>query len=653
MKTSFKPIILSLFLLMVSILGHSQIVLRENLNKKETKLLLNAIKESQKNNYKKSNQLYQKLLKSQPRFAEGKMRLATNFFTLKDFAKSEKLILEISEDFPDFDPEIYYTLANVQVEMKKHLEAGQNYLLYKDKIGVPTDKTMKAESLSKNMFFIDNALKNPVPFQPQNPGAGINTEMSEYFPRLSIDGTQLFFTRNVKSPQQFIGQEDIYYSLKDSMGWGLAQPMPDINTASNEGAFTLSADGKYLVFTICDRWDTNGGCDLYSSYLKNGEWSQVVNMGKTVNSGAWDSQPTLSADGKTIIFSSNRLGTNGGSDLWISQRGKNNAWTIPTNLGKTINSKGDDESPFLHPDGKTLYFRSNGRVGMGGFDIFYSKFNDTTQIWSEPKNIGYPINTYGQDGALSVSLDGKTAWYATDMNHTTGIKQNNLDIYHFELPAEARAFPTLFVKGIVRDGISKLPLSAPIILVDLASNDTLYSLISDEKGHFISTITSGRNYACIVSKNGYSYYTYNMNLEEKTALYKPYILNIDLWPIDKSETFEPQSIILNNIFFKFASYELLATSYAEISLIVQMMTENPHINILLTGHTDNIGNDVDNLLLSENRAQAVAEAIIKKGIEAHRIKTSGAGSSQPIADNSTEEGRQKNRRTEMIISNEN
>lgn len=626
-----------------------QPVSRKDLTKKETKIFTKALKESQRKNYKRSNVLFEKLIKSQPDFIEGSMRYATNLIYLKDFHKAESTIQDVLNRAPDFDPEIYYIFANVKALLKKYKEAGDNYNVYINSMSSDSTKVNKAEKLRNNMYFIHEAIQNPQPFNPINPGPGINTYMSEYFPLLSLEGDQLYFTRNVKTSEQFIGQEDIFVSFRDSMGWNEAESMIDINTPMNEGAFSMSADGKFLVFTVCDGWDSNGGCDLYSSSFRRGEWSAISNMGKTVNTAAWDAQPTVSADGRVMIFSSNRLGTLGGADLWMTYRDKNNSWTLPRNMGHVINSKGNEESPFLHPDGKTLYFRSNGRIGMGEFDIYYSRFNDSTQIWTEPVNMGYPINTEGVEGALSVSLDGKTAWYATDMNHATRQKQENLDIYYFELPESARSIPTIFVKGVVIDGKDSKPIVASVILKDLNSNDTLYVMVSDENGKFISPVAAGKNYACIVSKTGYTYSSHNINLEEIQAYYKPYVLDISLWPITEEPIKEEKPIILNNIFFKLGSYELKTESFTEISLITQMMNENPTIHILVIGHTDNIGNDEDNLILSEKRASAVAEAIISKGIDRNRIKTLGAGSSQPISNNATQEGQQKNRRTELII----
>ncbi len=630
-------------------MAKSQITTRAELNKKESKWLDTAIKENQKKNYKKSNQLFSNLLKSKPNFLEGKMRLGTSYFNQKNYTSSENLIKEVIDYAPDFDVEVYYTLANVQRAQKKYLEAGHNYKVYLTNIDTLTEKAIKAKRLRDQMFYIHDAINNPVSFIPYNPGPNINTYMSEYLPLLSLDGSQLYFTRNVKFPQQFIGQEDIYFSQKDSLGWREAIPVPDVNTANNEGAFTLSADGKTLVFTVCDRWDTYGGCDLYSSVYKNGEWSQVVNMGKEINTAAWDSQPALSADGKTMIFSSKRLGTLGGSDLWITQRAKNNAWTLPKNMGSAINTPGNEESPFLHPDGKTLYFRSDGRLGMGGFDIYYTRYNDTTELWSPPQNIGYPINTEGHEGAMTVSLDGTTAWYATDMNHASGELQNNLDIYYFDLPHQARSLPTTFVKGKIKDGATLNPLSATIIIKDLITHDTIYTWQSDEDGNFISPVTSGKNYVCIVSLPGYTYFSYNIDLQEYRALYKPYILDVVLWPIMDKEIEEEPSFILNNIFFKLGSYELKPESITEILLISHMMKENSDIDIILIGHTDSIGSYKDNQLLSENRAKSVAQAIINQGVNAQRISTLGMGSTQPIDDNATEEGREKNRRTEMKV----
>jgi outer membrane protein OmpA-like peptidoglycan-associated protein/tetratricopeptide (TPR) repeat protein len=623
---------------------------KDQLSLKEKKIFDEAKKYAQQGNLTKSNERFSKLLALKSDFTEGYLRLASNHFQQKSFQKSEELFLQAIETSPDFDIEMYYSLAMVQKELGKRLAAAENLDIYIDKEKSNPEKVQKAIKLRDNFRFSAFAYQHPVPFKPIEIGDNINSQNSEYFPLISLDGSKMIFTRNVKKASDFIGQEDFFMSDLEDNIWKKAYPLSDLNTHQNEGAFAIAANGKYIVFTACDRKDAFGSCDLYYSMLMDGQWTNPVNMGHKVNSAAWDSQPTLSADGRTLLFSSKRLGTLGGSDIFMTYRDHKNSWVSPINLGPVINTTGDDESPFLHPDGMTLYFRSNGRPGMGNFDIYYSRLNDTTGLWQTPVNIGYPINTEGNEGSLVVSLDGKIAYFASDINTVTGQKMNHLDILYFELYEEAKPKPTTFIKGLVTDAITGKSLSAKVTIRDLSTGKNVYQLQTDNDGYFLSGITSGKNYACIVENKNYTYQTINFDLTKQRELTEPYYLDIKLNPLTKNENISSDPKILQNIFFASGSAELLPESSHEIGLIYEMLVENTTMIIKITGHTDNIGQEEDNLLLSEKRASAVANAIIAKGIDPIRILSEGKGETTPISTNDTEEGRRKNRRTEMIIS---
>jgi outer membrane protein OmpA-like peptidoglycan-associated protein/tetratricopeptide (TPR) repeat protein len=623
---------------------------KDQLTPKEKKIYIEAKKYAQQGNLKKSNDNFEKLLSIKSDFTEGYLRLASNYFQQKNYQKAEEFFQKAISIAPDFDTEMYYSLAMSQIELDKHLAAADNLDIYIDKEKSKADKVRRASITRDNLRFMAFATKHPVPFKPENLGDKINTSNSEYSPLLSLDGTKMIFTRNVKKASDFIGQEDFYMSQSDGSNWSQAVPVVELNTHQNEGAFALAANGKYIVFTACDRKDAFGSCDLYYSMLMDGEWTNPVNMGHKVNSAAWDSQPTLSADARTLIFSSRRLGTLGGSDLFMTYRDAKNAWVHPFNLGPIINTVGDDESPFLHADGSTLYFRSNNRPGMGKHDIYFSRKNDTTDLWQTPVNIGYPINTEGDEGSLTVSLDGKYAYYASDIGINTAQRMNHLDIFTFELYEAARPKPTTFIKGYVTDEVTGKPVQALINIKELQSGKEVFQLQTDEDGYFISGITAGKNYACTAVHKDYSYHAENFDLTDRNLLLDPYTLDIKLRPIVRQEETKVQTpVVLQNIFFATGSAELLATSDHEIALIHSMMTENPNISIKLTGHTDDVGMESDNLLLSQKRAKAVADAIIAKGIAPNRISSEGKGESMPVADNQTEDGRKKNRRTEMTI----
>ena len=644
-----KSIFLSSLFIVIGV-GLMAQTTKETLTKKEKKIFDAAKTFAKSGELDKSNDKFLKLLSAKPDFTEAYLRLASNYYQQKFYLPAEENFKKAINLQPDFDPEMYYSLAMVQTELKKHAEAADQLDTYIIKAKDKPEKVKKATKQRDNLRFITFALKHPVPFQPINMGDSINSENSEYSPALSLDGSKMIYTRNVKKPTDFTGQEDFFISEFDGTRWSESYALTDINTLQNEGAFALAANGKYMVFTACDRRDAFGSCDLYYSMLMNGEWTMPVNMGHKVNSAAWDSQPTLSADGRTLIFASKRLGTLGGSDIFITQKDEKDAWTIPVNIGPTINTEGDDESPFLHPDGVTLYLRSNGRPGMGKHDLYFSKKNDTTDLYQTPVNLGYPINTYGDEGSLTVSLDGTMAYYASDSHPSDATKYNNLDIYSFELYEDARPKATTFIKGQVTDAITGKSVKAAITILDLKTKKVVFKIQTDENGEFISGITVGKNYVCIAENKLYTYHAENFDLTDVKVFSKPYNLDIKLQPIPKKETIESIApIILQNIFFNTGSADLLPESSQEIALISNMMSENKNISIQIIGHTDDVGNDADNQLLSEQRAKAVATAIIAKGISPDRIQSIGKGETQPIAENTSDEGRRKNRRTEMLV----
>jgi outer membrane protein OmpA-like peptidoglycan-associated protein/Tol biopolymer transport system component len=639
-----KYIMALLFLLQCNDTIFGQKNVTENLTENEKNMLAEGKKAAQKGDLKKSNKHFEALIKSRPDFIEVRLRLATNYYQQKSYENSEAMFQGAIEISPDYDNEMYFSLASVQAEMKKYLLAAGNFDQYSLREKVKSEKVKKAIKLRDNLRFKVFALQHPVPFEPMDAGPAINSKFSEYSPSLALDGSSMIFTRNV-------GQEDFYIAALDSNSqFKNASPLFNLNTNQNEGAHAISADGRFMVFTACDRRDVFGSCDLYYSMLMEDRWTIPANMGHRVNSAAWDSQPTLSADGRTLIFSSRRLGTKGGADLWITWRDEKDAWVTPVNLGPEVNSTGDDESPFLHPDGQTLYFRSDGHAGMGSFDIFYSRKNEYTDTWQKPENIGYPINTEGEEGAFVVSLDGKTAYFVSDTDFSTGKSKGNLDIYYFHLYEGARPRPSSFIKGFVTDAVSGLPLKVKVTMKDLTSGKNNFVLNTDKDGYFISGISVGKNYACIIQHKDYQYYAENINLTLVDILHQPYLLKIALLPVTKmKEVTESEPVVLQNIFFRSGSAELLAESGAEIDLLYSLLIENPELNIKITGYTDNVGKEEENKLLSEQRAAAVAHALLVKGIDSKRINSEGKGELFPIDTNDTEAGRQKNRRTAFVI----
>ncbi len=608
-----------------------------------------AKKWAQQGEYQKSNDVYQSMLKKRPDFIDGKLRMAANFYSMGKKEESERLFLDAISQNPDYDSEMYFSLAIVQGDLKKYDVAANHYEKYACLEKNKPDKVKKALERKAIFRFRHNALLHPVPFDPTRLGNTINTPDNEYSPWLSMDGQSLIFTRNA-------GQEDFYISRRDSNGFQKAFPLFELNTPFDEGTFTLSADGTLMVYTACNRRDLFGSCDLYYSLYFKGRWTPAANMGITVNTSAWESQPSLSGDGRWMVFSSRRLGTKGGADLFYTYRDSTNAWVTPLNIGDSINTTGDEESPFLHPDGHTLYFRSNGRPGMGGHDIFVSRKNEASGEWSQPLNLGYPINTEGSEGGFTVSLDGETAYFATDIQPGSGKKMGQLDIYSFPLYPEVRPHPTTFLKGNVSDARTGMKLPARIRILSLSDQKVVHAILANENGEFLVPVTAGWQYACIAEYQGYSYYSVHFDLKDSTAQYVPFQLDIKLQGLPQGPVLPNQPapaksepIVMENVFFNFNSATLTRESDVEIHQLYLLLASNPRLDVLITGHTDNTGQEKINEALSLARAEAVAEALQIKGIQSQRIRTEGKGSSEPVAANTTAEGRKKNRRTTFVL----
>ncbi|MEJ7611681.1 MAG: OmpA family protein [Ferruginibacter sp.] len=474
-------------------------------------------------------------------------------------------------------------------------------------------------------------------FNPVNMGDSINTAALEYLPSLTVDGNKMIFNRRINS------DEDFYESNKLNGVWQNAKPVAGmLNTNFNEGAQNISQDGEWLIFTGCNYPEGFGSCDLYISFKnKNGEWTEAQNIGRNVNTDAWESAPSLSPDKRDLYFSSNRPGGYGGSDIWIAHRDDKGVWQNPENAGGIINTSGDEGCPFIHADNRSLYFNSNGHAGYGLSDLFVSRRDQKAQ-WQEPQNLGYPINTTDDEGSLIVSSDGKTAYYASDK----GDYQKGLDLYSFELREDIRAARTLWVKGKISDKKTKAGLPSSVELTAVGSRVVLSKLQTDEDGNYLTTLPAGSDYAFSVNRKGYLFYSENFPMRENPSD-SPMVVNIALQPIEAGS-----SVILKNTFFDSKKSDLQPSSFAELDKVAVLLIENPKLIIQISGYTDNVGKPADNLLLSVNRAKAVITYLQGKGIDPKRLTGKGFGESKPVAANDSDAGKAQNRRTELsVISN--
>jgi hypothetical protein len=535
---------------------------------------------------------------------------------------------------------VFFPLANAEMLCGRYSDAFIDYSVYLLQPGISEKNKLSALKSVEDCKFAIQSIKNPVPFIPVNLGDSINTADDEYWPSITVDGQTLMFTRQIFTGQaKPKSQEDFYVSHIYNQNWSKAKNAGyPLNTPQNEGAQTLSSDGRYMYFTACERTDGLGKCDIYFSSFDGKSWSLPVNIGPPVNTRAWESQPSISPNGRMLFFTSNRAGGIGGMDLWYSIL-SGGSWKTPVNLGKVINTEGDEMSPFIHFDGKTLYFSSNGRIGMGGSDIYFSKMNDDT-TWTEPVNLGYPINTFNDEAGLIIDADGKMAYFSSKRDEGKG-----KDIYSFNLYESVRPEPVSYFKGTVYEQGTGRILTANYELVNLNTGKIIVSGLTDYRGTFLVCLASDNNYGLNVSKDGYLFYSDNFMFEGIHSSSEPFIKRIDLNPIRVGE-----KLMLSNVFYEFDSSTIKKESFPELNRLVRLLSDNQNVTVEIGGYTDSIGTKEYNLELSEKRAKSVLDYLVGKGITAGRLKFRGYGAASPISDNVTDGGRKLNRRTEIKIT---
>lgn len=610
-----------------------------NVNKKAAQLYTKASGIAENGDYKSSIRVLQDAVKIDPKFQDAWLSIAGMYGELKNYEAAadsyEKARLLDAGYFKDYNLPYSINLAGLG-KFDRALEAVNEFLT------VPNlnEKSRKAGEYRKRCytFAVEYARLHNNPdykFEPVNLGDSVNTKDLEYFPALTIDGKELIFTRRVNN-----FNEDFYRSELANGKWGKARGFSgSVNTERNEAAQNISQDGQWLVFTGLDFPGGYGNFDLYISYqTASGEWSTPENMGSRINTEAWESSPCFSPDKRDLYFASGRAGGYGGSDIYVSHILPDGNWTEPENLGPEINTPGDESCPFMHADNQSLYFTSNGLPGYGGDDLFVVHKGPKGK-WSIARNLGYPVNTIEKEGTMVIAADGKTAYYASNRSDTRG----GLDIYTFELRNDLRPAKTLWVKGKVFDKKTRKGLPSAVQLTDVTTKEIISKVQTDELGSYLITLPVGRDYAFNVNRKGYLFFSENFSLREKSPD-STYSIDIPLQPIEANAT-----IVLKNIFFDLNKYDLKTESQVELDDVVQLLKDNPALRIQINGHTDNIGKPADNAKLSNNRAQSVVGYLSSKGIDAKRLSYKGFGDTQPVVENTTDQGRAQNRRTELKV----
>ncbi|MCF8331461.1 MAG: OmpA family protein [Bacteroidales bacterium] len=508
-----------------------------------------------------------------------------------------------------------------------------------------------------------------------NSGSVVNSKYDDYSPVAAPEGDTLYFTSRRPEDEKANIRKDVYgfnehgykVATNDSGNW--MQPVKmgkSINCEDHNGIIGISEDGETIYIYSSE----NGGDICYSEQKRKGKWSRPDNLSKRINTKYHEAYASFSDKGHKLFYVSDKPDTYGKHDIFDSRIDKKGKWKKGVNLGPVVNTVYDETAVYMHPDGKTLYFSSTGHNSMGGYDIFKTHI-DKTGEWCKPENLGYPINTPGDDLFISFTENGNKAYIASErlggyggqdiyevtfpgeekqvintvvMNQVNAYEQNLLQDAYSEPAADIEKTFITVMKGIIFDANTKYPLHASVIITDNQTNEILADFKNDSaSGSYLVKLKSGKNYGLTIQADGYLFYSENIDLTEETKA-KSIEKNIGLRKVEKG-----MHIVLRNIFFDTDKATLRDASRAELNRLFKIMQEYPNIRVEISGHTDNVGSEEYNKKLSERRAKAVVDYLVGKGINKDRLEYIGLGFDQPIATNQTEEGRQKNRRTEFKV----
>lgn len=639
-------------------------------NKKLEKSYKNGIALFITGSYDEAEKVLAKVVDEEPLFTEAWVALSEINYTryrnanniksqnssYVNYVRSLEKVVESCPSYSNYS--VNYTLGKIFFDRDEFDNARKYLNTYLSNTKSSDKYYSDAKNTIDYMAEYQKLVYNPVPFAPILV-QGVSTVNDDYLPLISPDGSLAFYTHAyMKKDINSIYSEKIVeeYTVSRSIDGsgvkyttGEAMPYP-FNTGKNQGASTITIDNSILYITICEFVSRDyDNCDIFYSVRKNNGWSELINMGPQINGlRTWESQPSISADGKVLYFASIRSDNigfdqnNPTCDIWYSTKNDDGSWSIAKNLGPTINTSGNEKSPFIHSDSQTLYFSSDGHKGIGGFDIYFSKYRDKS--WTKPINIGYPINTKSNDLGFIVNTQGTKAYFASDKLKGNG----GWDIYSFDLYPEARPEKVFLVKGQLIDDTGAAITEAKLEVRNIRTEEVSEGVVDSETGKYAVAVTAEKekddNYLMVVTKQDYSF-TSALIEPTKETFEQPVVIDFEVKPIESGKTVE-----LRDIYYSTASYEIDNKSLAVLDGFAIFLKENPSIEIEIRGHTDNIGSSQTNMTLSSNRAKSVYDYMISKGISSSRLTYKGYGPKTPIATNDTEEGRSKNRRTEFFIS---
>lgn len=618
-------------------------------NKKARKLYEKAldVARSDKN---EARSILKEALELDPDFGRANFVMADLLIKQKRVEDAEPYLETVARVCPELDPMVFFRLGSIAFENKKWKQSQDFLRKFVESRSRKEAEKSEARTMIQACDFYLQGYANPVPFNPF-PLAAISTAADEYLPVITPDNEMAYFTRSTFMEEKFTGGINTErkrlerFSFAPNAGSNSFQagtPMPaPFNMNNNEGGASLSADNRYMFFTICKN---DGGdqlnCDLFYTVFQNGVWSEIKNAGPNINGkDTWESQPSLSSDGRTLYFASNRAGGLGGIDIWKSTKDAKGNWGAPENLGPRINTDGNEKSPFFHSDGQTLYFSSTGHLGYGGYDIYLSKLSKDTG-WVKPRNIGYPINSVRDDLGFFVSTDGKYGYFASDKLKGNG----GWDVYSFELYKEARPERVLFVSGSLRDENNQVISDAKVEIKNTRTREVTTVEVDSLTGKYVAVVAFDEDHILTVKQPGKAFTSQYFSAAD-SSIGKPMKMDLKVEDIKVGKPYK-----LNNIYFKTSSSLLNPETIIIIEELTKFLQENKTVSIAIHGHTDNAGNAADNLKLSADRAKMVFDLLVLNGIDASRLSYKGFGATKPIASNLTDKGKGLNRRTEFMVT---
>lgn len=594
-------------------------------------------------------------------YMAGKLYLET---VNKD--RASKYFLRVLKEDPDYRFDLTYLVGSAYQYGMEFDNALKYYKMYEQKL--ISDKNYRGQDkvllseVKRRIYESENGrdfMANPAHFSIVNIGAEINSEWRDYAPVLNEDETVMIFTSrrrdgnmNENVDEDNIPFEDVFISRKVDGKWGKAENIGEIiNTPYHDSNLALSADGQQLYLYK----DENEG-DVYISESKSdGSWSIPVPLSEKINSSFKENSITISPDKELLFYASDRPGGYGGIDIYVSRKDGKGNWGKSENLGPMINTEYDEEGPFIDYDGKTLYFSTQGRKGMGGHDIFKAEYDSAAKEWTEPVNLGYPINTPDNDIYFVSTKDGKRGYYASVRTDGMGYT----DIYMVTIPEVTDGTEKLATEEDMQENLKPVTLIVKVEDYDTGEpldvnvrmrrlkDKVVIPVTEMSEGTFVMEVTNSEltDYMFSAEKDGYMFRNLKISLPASSNEVREISRTIEL-----SQLRQGFQTVLRNIYFDFDKATFRVDSYDELNKLESLLSKNPGIKVEISGHTDNIGYKAYNKHLSQLRANAVVNYLLNKGIDARRVVARGYGEEHPLASNDNEaEGRSLNRRVEFKV----